>query len=62
LRFSNNHFGILSVTKNGITKMTIGPNEGTDYDFDLDVSAMMINSQRKLVSEDYFVCYNQTVL
>lgn len=46
----------------GLTKMTIGlgwdPNEGTGYDFDLDASAIMIDSQRKLVSEDYFVFYN----
>jgi stress response protein SCP2 len=28
--------------------MTIGPNEGTDYDFDIDASAMMMDSQRKL--------------
>jgi len=46
----------------GFTKMTIGlgwdPNEVTGYDFDLDASAIMIDSQRKLVSEDYFVFYN----
>ncbi len=46
----------------GLSKMTIGlgwdPNEGTGYDFDLDASAIMIDSQRKLVSEDYFVFYN----
>jgi tellurium resistance protein TerD len=46
----------------GLTKMTIGlgwdPNEGTGYDFDLDASAIMIDHQRKLVSEDYFVFYN----
>ncbi len=46
----------------GLTKMTIGlgwdPNEGTGYDFDLDASAIMIDAQRKLVSEDYFVFYN----
>lgn len=46
----------------GLTKMTIGlgwdPNDGTDYDFDLDASAIMIDSQRKLVTEDYFVFYN----
>ncbi len=43
----------------GLTKMTIGlgwdPNEGTGYDFDLDASAIMIDAQRKLVSEEYFV-------
>lgn len=46
----------------GLTKMTIGlgwdPNEGTGHDFDLDASAIMIDSQRKLVTEDYFVFYN----
>lgn len=46
----------------GLTKMTIGlgwdPNEGTGYDFDLDASAIMIDSERKLVSEEYFVFYN----
>ncbi|WP_336958229.1 TerD family protein [Chryseobacterium contaminans] len=46
----------------GLTKMTIGlgwdPNEGTGYDFDLDASAIMIDSDRKLVSEEYFVFYN----
>ncbi|SHK67402.1 TerD family protein [Chryseobacterium polytrichastri] len=46
----------------GLTKMTIGlgwdPNEGTGYDFDLDASAIMIDSDRKLVSEECFVFYN----
>ncbi|KQR91896.1 chemical-damaging agent resistance protein C [Chryseobacterium sp. Leaf180] len=46
----------------GLTKLTIGlgwdPNEGTGYDFDLDASAIMIDAQRKLVSEEYFVFYN----
>ncbi|AKK71735.1 TerD family protein [Chryseobacterium gallinarum] len=46
----------------GLTKMTIGlgwdPNEGTGYDFDLDASAIMIGSDRKLVGEEYFVFYN----
>jgi len=46
----------------GLTKMTIGlgwdPNDGTGYDFDLDASAIMIDSQRKLVTEDYFIFYN----
>ena len=46
----------------GLTKLTIGlgwdPNESTGYDFDLDASAIMIDSQRKLVSEEYFVFYN----
>ncbi len=46
----------------GLTKMTIGlgwdPNEGTGFDFDLDASAIMIDSNRKLVSEECFVFYN----
>jgi len=46
----------------GLTKMTIGlgwdPNEGTGHAFDLDASAIMIDSSRKLVGEDYFVFYN----
>ncbi len=46
----------------GLTKMTIGlgwdPNEGTGHAFDLDASAIMIDSNRKLVGEDYFVFYN----
>ncbi|MFP3597686.1 TerD family protein [Chryseobacterium sp. SIMBA_029] len=46
----------------GLTKMTIGlgwdPNEGTGHDFDLDASAIMIDSDRKLVSEECFVFYN----
>jgi len=46
----------------GLTKMTIGlgwdPNEGTGHNFDLDASAIMIDSNRKLVGEDYFIFYN----
>lgn len=46
----------------GLTKMTIGlgwdPNEGTGYAFDLDASAIMIDSDRKLVGDQYFVFYN----
>lgn len=46
----------------GLTNMTIGlgwdPNEGTGHDFDLDVSAIMINEQRKLLAENYFIFYN----
>lgn len=46
----------------GFTKMTIGlgwdPNDGSGYDFDLDASAIMIDQNRKLVSEDCFVFYN----
>lgn len=46
----------------GLTKMTIGlgwdPSEGTTHDFDLDASAIMIDSDRKLLSEECFVFYN----
>lgn len=46
----------------GLTKMTIGlgwdPNEGTGQAFDLDASAIMIDSDRKLVGDEYFVFYN----
>ena len=46
----------------GLTKMTIGlgwdPNEGTGHDFDLDASAIMIDVNRKLVSENHFIFYN----
>jgi len=46
----------------GLSKITVGlgwdPNEGTGHDFDLDASAIMINSQRKLVTENHFIFYN----
>jgi tellurium resistance protein TerD len=46
----------------GLSKITVGlgwdPNEGTGHDFDLDASAIMINSDRKLVSESHFIFYN----
>lgn len=46
----------------GLSKITVGlgwdPNEGTGNDFDLDASAIMINSNRKLLAENYFVFYN----
>jgi tellurium resistance protein TerD len=46
----------------GLKKMTIGlgwdPNEGTGHDFDLDASAFMIDGNRKLVSENHFIFYN----
>jgi len=49
----------------GLTNMTIGlgwdPSEGTMHDFDLDASAIMINSERKLVGEEYFIFYNNLV-
>jgi tellurium resistance protein TerD len=49
----------------GLSKMTIGlgwdPSEGTGQTFDLDASAIMINSERKLLAEDYFIFYNNLV-
>jgi tellurium resistance protein TerD len=46
----------------GLSKLTIGlgwdPNEGIGHNFDLDASAIMIDSNRKLVSEAHFIFYN----
>jgi tellurium resistance protein TerD len=46
----------------GFTNITVGlgwePNEGTGAKFDLDVSAIMIDSERKLLNKGYFVFYN----
>lgn len=46
----------------GLSKITVGlgwdPNEGTSHDFDLDASAIMINSERKLLSDNHFIFYN----
>lgn len=46
----------------GLSKISVGlgwdPSEGTANDFDLDASAIMINDQRKLVEEEYFVFFN----
>uniref|UniRef100_UPI004049F102 TerD family protein n=2 Tax=Flavobacterium sp. TaxID=239 RepID=UPI004049F102 len=46
----------------GLSKITVGlgwdPNEGTGFDFDLDASAIMIDSNRKLLGEAYFIFYN----
>ncbi len=48
--------------KVGFNNITIGlgwePNEGTGGTFDLDVSAIMIDENRKLPTKDYFVFYN----
>jgi tellurium resistance protein TerD len=46
-----------------ISKLKIGlgwePNEdSSDYDFDLDVSAFLLNSRQKLIGDDYLVFYN----
>lgn len=46
----------------GLSKITVGlgwdPNEGTGFDFDLDASAILIDANRKLIGEEYFVFYN----
>ncbi|RRJ90068.1 TerD family protein [Paenimyroides tangerinum] len=46
----------------GLTNISIGlgwdPNEGTGHAFDLDASAIMINTNRKLISDDFFIFYN----
>jgi len=48
----------------GLSKMTIGlgwdPNEGTGYDFDLDASAFMIDGNRLIPAENFFVFYGNT--
>lgn len=45
----------------GLTKMIVGlgwdPNEGTGHDFDLDASAFMLNDQRLIPHEKFFVFY-----
>jgi tellurium resistance protein TerD len=45
----------------GFTNITVGlgwePNEGTGGTFDLDVSAIMLNENRKIPNKDYFVFY-----
>ncbi len=45
----------------GLSKMTIGlgwdPNEGTGHDFDLDASAFMIDGNRLIPEENFFVFY-----
>lgn len=46
----------------GLSNITVGlgwdPNGGTGHNFDLDASAIMINEDRKLLGESYFVFYN----
>ena len=47
--------------KLGLTKMSIGlgwdPKEGTGYDFDLDASAFMINGNKLIPAEEFFIFY-----
>jgi tellurium resistance protein TerD len=48
----------------GLVKMSVGlgwdPHEGTGYDFDLDASAFMIDANRQIPKEEYFVFYGNT--
>lgn len=48
----------------GLSKMSVGlgwtPNEGTGFDFDLDASAFMIDGNRLIPAEPYFVFYGNT--
>jgi tellurium resistance protein TerD len=48
----------------GLSKISVGlgwhPNEGTGFDFDLDASAFMIDSNRVIPTEEYFVFYGNT--
>jgi tellurium resistance protein TerD len=48
----------------GLTKMSVGlgwnPNEGTGFDFDLDASAFMIDANRLIPAEEFFVFYGNT--
>lgn len=46
----------------GLSKLTIGlgwdPNEGTGQVFDLDASAFLLSTGRKLTKEEHFIFYN----
>lgn len=46
----------------GLSKVGVGlgwdPNEGSGFDFDLDASAFMLGSNKKLPRDEYFVFYN----
>lgn len=48
----------------GLTKMSVGlgwnPNEGTGQSFDLDASAFMIDTNRLIPLEEFFVFYGNT--
>lgn len=48
----------------GLSKLSVGlgwnPNEGTGASFDLDASAFMINDNRLIPVEEYFVFYGNT--
>lgn len=46
----------------GLSKVSVGlgwdPNEGSGFDFDLDASAFMLGSNKKLPKDEFFVFYN----
>ncbi|MBR3455558.1 MAG: TerD family protein [Bacteroidaceae bacterium] len=46
----------------GLSKVSVGlgwdPNEGTGYDFDLDASAFMLGSNKRIPNDNFFVFYN----
>lgn len=48
----------------GLTKISVGlgwnPNEGTGYAFDLDASAFMIDANRLIPKEEFFIFYGNT--
>ena len=48
----------------GLSRISIGlgwdPNAGTGFDFDLDASAFMLNAEKKIPAEAYFVFYGNT--
>ena len=49
----------------GLSNILVGlgwdPNEGTGDQYDLDASAIMIDSNKKLIGENYFIFYNNLV-
>ena len=46
----------------GLSKVSVGlgwdPNEGTGFDFDLDASAFMLGSNKRIPNDNFFVFYN----
>jgi tellurium resistance protein TerD len=48
----------------GLSKISLGlgwnPREGTGYDFDLDASAIMIDQNRVIPEEEFFIFYGNT--
>lgn len=49
----------------GLSKVGVGlgwdPNESTGFDFDLDASAFMLGSNKKLPKNEFFVFYNNQI-